>query len=103
MPTKLRASERAEILSHILPVLETGVPWKDPNLHLPVQTIVEAVLSIKGVERVEAPYVRYGITGFDTNGWQWDWWQHFGYQGRRYVLCGHGYYGGHSFHSSDEP
>lgn len=101
MKTQLTPSESEALLPHIRRVLETGEPWRDDQLHHPVEAIVEAVLTIPGMARKEIPDGRYGIEGFDTNGWQWDWWQHFSYGGKEYTLSGSAYYGGHGFHLSD--
>lgn len=30
---------------------------------------------------------------YDTNGWQWDWWQSFTYKDAKFVAEGSGYYG----------
>jgi len=34
---------------------------------------------------------------FETNGWQWDFWQYFKYKGNTYCFGGSGYYGGGTF------
>ena len=101
MKTKLTRIELAALLPNIRRVLATGEPWEDEQLHHPVEAIVAAILSIRGMERKELEDSRYGIAGFDTNGWEWDWWQHFTYGGKEYTLSGSGYYGGHSFCVSD--
>lgn len=101
MKTKLTDAEKAALLPHIKAVLETGQAWEDKSLHHPVEAIVSAILEIEGVARKEIEDGRYGIEGFDTNGWQWDWWQEFSHAGKRYTLSGSGYYGGHAFHLSD--
>ena len=99
MGTQLTESE---LLSHIKHVLATGESWEDEQLHYPVEAIVNAILTIPGIERKDlGSDARYGIEGFDTNGWQWDWWQHFKYGDKEYILSGSGYYGGHAFHLTD--
>lgn len=102
MKYKLTEIETGALLPHIKAVIETGKPWEDENLHHPVEAIAEAILSIPGVKRKALDEASYGIDGFDTNGWQWDWWQHFEHGGKEYVLSGSGYYGGHAFHLADE-
>lgn len=102
MKRKLTDEEMAALLPHIKSVLETEKEWRDENLHYPVEAIVAAILTIEGIERKKLEDARYGIDGFDTNGWQWDWWQHFSYWGKEYVLSGSGYYGGHAFFLKDE-
>lgn len=102
MKTKLTETESAALLPKIKRVLETGEAWEDEQLHHPVEAIVDAILTIPGMARKDlGEDARYGIEGFDTNGWQWDWWQHFTCQGKEYTLSGSGYYGGHTFHLSD--
>jgi hypothetical protein len=44
-----------------------------------------------------------GMDGFSTNGWEWDWWQEFEHDGKRYTLSGSGFLGGHEFGLSDMP
>ena len=102
MKTQLTPEELAALLPHIHNVIKTGEPWEDDSMHHPVEAIVSAVLSIEGMERQELSEPRYGLVGFDTNGWQWDWWQEFRLDGVAYLLRGSGYYGGHEFHRSDE-
>ena len=98
MKTKLTKSESAALLPHIKRVLETGDPWEDENLHHPAGAIIKAVVSIKGMAKKTT---EENSEGFDTNGWQYDWWQHFTHGGNEYTLSGSGYYGGHAFHVSD--
>lgn len=102
MKTKLTDSESADLLPKIRAVLDGGEPWEDEQLHFPVEAIVSAILTIPGVKRAKLEDGQYGVDGFDTNGWQWDWWQNFEHNGKRYVLSGSGYYGGHGFHPADE-
>lgn len=102
MKLKLTETELAALLPEIKQVLLTGKPWEHETLHHPVRAIVSAILTIRGMERAVLEDGDYGIEGFATNGWQWDWWQDFNYQGKRYTLSGSGYYGGHSFQLADE-
>jgi len=102
MKLKLTPVETEALLPHIKTVLDTGERWEDQYLHHPVEAIVAAVLTIPGMERKERDEPQYGIVGFDTNGWQWDWWQDFTHEGKKYTLGGSGYYGGHSFGLADE-
>lgn len=95
MKTKLTKPELVSLLPQIKRVLDTGKPWEDEHLHHPVEAIVNAILSIPGIEEKE--------DGFETNGWQWDWWHRFKYKGKEYTLSGSGYYGGHAFHETDIP
>jgi len=85
------------VIPYIHGVLATGKIWENKSVHLPVEDVVNAVLTISGMERKPIEHARYGIVGFDTNGWQWDWWQHFTYEGKSYILGGSGYYGGLCF------
>lgn len=102
MKTKLTEAESETLLPNIRRVLETGEPWENEQLHHPVEAIVAAILTIPEMERKDlGEDGQYGIEGFDTNGWQWDWWQHFAHGGKEYTLSGSGYYGGHAFHISD--
>jgi hypothetical protein len=98
MKTKLTQSELESFLPNIRFVLERGEGWSDEKLHHPAGAIIDAVLTIKGMAK---NITGEGRKGFDTNGWQWDWWQQFTYEGKDYTLSGSGYYGGHSFHLSD--
>lgn len=102
MKLKLTPTETEALLPHIKTVLDTGERWEDENLHHPVDAIVDAILSIPGMKRKKCADPQYGVDGFDTNGWQWDWWQSFSYEGKDYTLSGSGYYGGHSFGLADE-
>lgn len=102
MKMKLTEEKMDDLIPKIQAVLDTGKSWEDRNMHHPVESVVEAVLSIQGMKRKKLDDQRYGIDGFDTNGWQWDWWQHFTFKGKEYTLSGSGYYGGHAFHLSDD-
>jgi len=96
--TKLTSTEIAQILPDTLAVLSGEKKgWERATLHHPAGAIIDAILEIKGV----AKFKDEESEGFDTNGWQWDWWQEFVYQGKRYTLSGSGHYGGHSFSISD--
>lgn len=99
MKTTLTESEKAELLPNIQRVLETGEPWEDEYMHHPAGAIIEAVLTIEGMAKKETE--EGNGEGFDTNGWQWDWWQSFKHGDKEYTLSGSGYYGGHAFHVSD--
>jgi len=97
MKSKLTKEETAFLIPKIQEVLKTGEEWIDEDLHHPVEAIVGAVLSISGMKRRTSDDPSYGVDGFETNGWQWDWWQQFEYKGKPYTLSGSGYHGGHSF------
>ncbi len=101
MKLHLTEEEKALIVPQVQAVLDGGPDWEAPDMHQPVQAIVAAILDIPGVERQPLDDPEYGIDGFSTNGWQWDWWQHFVFKGRKFTLAGSGYYGGLSFHLSD--
>lgn len=102
MKTKLTQDEKDVLLPHIKGVLNgDDKRWEDKNLHHPAGAIIDAITKIKGVEKKESED-DCGQDGFDTNGWQYDWWQRFSYKGKDYTLSGSGYYGGHSFGPSDE-
>lgn len=100
--SKLTKEQKDIILPHIMSVLDNGVSWEDQSLHFPVDDLVGAILEIEGVTRSVLSDPEYGIDGFETNGWQWDWWQTFEFQGAKYTLRGSGYYGGHSFYLKDD-
>lgn len=99
MKTKLTESELQTLLPHINRVLTTGEPWEDKLMHHPAGAIIDAVLTINGAAKKETE--EGNGEGFDTNGWQYDWWQSFTHGGKEYTLSGSGYYGGHAFHVSD--
>jgi hypothetical protein len=101
MKKYLTPTEKDALMPKIRRVLETGEPWEDDDMHHPVEAIVNAILSIRGMKRKACDEPQYGIDGFETNGWQWDWWQNFTFQGKNYTLSGSGYYGGHGFNLSD--
>lgn len=102
MITKLQQPQVELILPHIKRVLETGNPWEDDSFHYPVMLLVDWILSsIPGLKPKALKDPQYGIEGFETNGWEWDWVQHFTYQGKEYVLSGSGYYGGLAFNLKD--
>lgn len=92
MKTELNTDEMKALLPKIQHVLETGEPWEDEEFHFPAGTIIKAVSSIKGVTEKDR---------FESNGWEWDWWKTFSYNGKEYTLSGSGYYGGHRFGLSD--
>lgn len=94
MKKQLTKSESRSLLPNIQRVLDTGQSWESDDLHYPAGAIIDAVLSINGVSKKEGE-------SFDTNGWQYDWWQHFIFKGEEYTLSGSGYYGGHGFYVSD--
>lgn len=93
--------EKAALRQIIQGVLDTGKPWNDKYVHYPAEEAIKVVLAIKGAKKLKGGEGDDG-EGFSTNGWQWDWWQEFTYQGQNYTLGGSGYYGGHSFNLSDE-
>lgn len=101
MKTKLSKSELDYLLPNISRVLITGDPWEDKTLHHPAGAIITAVASLNGVKKADSNGGE-NSEGFDMNGWQWDWWQQFTHEGKRYTLCGSGYHGGHAFHIADE-
>lgn len=99
MKKQLSEAELESLLTNIRRVLETGKPWEDETLHHPSGAIIDAILTIKGMAKKETE--EGNGEGFDTNGWQYDWWQHFTHGGKEYTLSGSGFYGGHAFHISD--
>ncbi len=101
MENKLTGVTADLFIHHIQRVLETGEKWEDGDLHYPVEKIVNTMLSIPGMKRSEEEG-DYAIEGFSTNGWQWDWWQYFKYNGKKYILSGGGYFGGHAFELESE-
>lgn len=103
MKKELTKTETLALATIFRGVIKTGNNWEYCDLHYPVEAIVNALLSIEGVERPpESDEDQYGEPGFSTNGWQWDWRQKVMHQGKSYTLSGSGYYGGHKFHLSDE-
>lgn len=102
MKLELTESEITELLPKIQAVLNGDGDWEDESAHFPVGAIASAILTIPGVTRAPRRDPEYGIEGFATNGWQWDWWQDFEHEGTRYTLSGSGYYGGHAFFPADE-
>ena len=66
--------------------------WDGSEEHFPMYPLVQAVSEIDGVEEGE----------FESNGWQWDWWQEFIFDGRTFRLYGSGAYGGHGFSEKEE-
>lgn len=100
MKTSLTAIEIQTLISHIESVLKTGKAWEEDEMHHPAGAIIDAVLTIKGMKKDESN--EESNRGFQTNGWQYDWWQQFVYKGNNYTLSGSGYYGGHGFNLSDE-
>lgn len=92
MKRELTAAEKAELLPKIEAVLNGGPEWEDENAHYPAGLIIESIETIDGVEKLD---------NFDSNGWQWDWWQGFTHGGKEYCLAGSGHHGGHAFGPSD--
>ena len=86
MKRELTKEEKDYLIQNIMSVLETGEEWEDEIFHQPVGAIIQALEEIDGVEVDE--------DGFDTNGWQWDWWQRFNYNGKVFALFGSGWNGG---------
>lgn len=99
MKTELTQSEKDSLLPNIRAVLKTGKSWEDKDLHHPAGAIIDSILEISGMAKKETD--EGNGEGFDTNGWQWDWWQHFTHDGKEYTLSGSGYYGGHAFNISN--
>jgi hypothetical protein len=99
MKTKLTEAEKADLLPDIRTVLRTGEPMKRDDLHHPAGAIIDAILEIDGVTKEPT---EDSDEGFDTNGWQFDWWQSFKHGGKTYILSGSGYYGGHQFLVEDD-
>jgi len=100
MKLQLTKEEKKLVVEAVEDVIHKGDAWEDENLHLPAVAIIDAVLSIKGMKK--GPDTDDAREGFVTNGWEWDWWQTFIFAGKSYTLSGSGFYGGHSFHLSDE-
>jgi len=101
MKTILTKSEHSFITTLVEKTIKSGKRWESDDMHHPAGAIIDAVLSIKGMEKQQDPDSSNG-EGFETNGWSYDWWQKFVYKGKYYTLSGSGYYGGHSFGLSDE-
>jgi hypothetical protein len=93
MKSHLTETEKATILPAVLTVLSTKKSWENRDLHYPVDKLVATLVdNIPGLET---------CSDFDTNGWQWDWWQHFTYNGEKFTLSGSGYSGGLSFYLAE--
>lgn len=101
MKLKLTKREKAELLPHIFRVLKTGEKWEAPTMHHPAGAIIAAVLEIPGMKKGETKPEHSCSDGFDTNGWEWDWWQTFIFKGNEYTLSGSGWLGGHAFFVAD--
>lgn len=101
MKLKLTDAEKKEAHSTVAAVFAGGERWETDEIHHPAGAFIEAIEEIPGVTKVENENDT-GRDGFSTNGWEYDWWQRFGYQGKNYILSGSGYYGGHSFGLEDE-
>lgn len=93
MIPKLTQTQRDALYANIKLVLETGKDWDGKATHFPAGAMIDAVSEYPGIDKIE--------DSFETNGWDWDWFQDFEYNGQRYTLCGSGYYGGHSFSRND--
>ncbi len=79
-----------------------GGPDFESDLHFPVGDLIEGVKgAIPGIEEKEDDSDN-GADGFSSNGWQWDWWQRFQYEGKTYILSGSGWHGGTSFSSEED-
>lgn len=100
MKTKLTKQERDLLLPNVAHVLITGEAWESKTLHFPAGAIIDAVLTLNGMAKDTSD--GESNEGFSTNGRQWDWWQKFVHEGKKYTLSGSGYHGGHSFHVADE-
>lgn len=100
MKKTLTAAELNELLPCIFSAIASGKRWEAKQSHYPAGAIIEAVLSIDGMEKDDSD--EDSNDGFTTNGWQYDWWQQFLYRGKPYTLSGSGFYGGHAFSLSDQ-
>ena len=94
MKTELTETELNAVMPHLQRVVETGEPWEDETLHFPAGLIIAAVLKLDGMTKRPRGA---DDDDFETNGWDWDWWQHFLHNGTGYTLHGSGFYGGLSF------
>ncbi len=101
MKLNLTSQEATEIDLAVREVFTTGHRWEAPLLHHPAGALIKTIAKIRGVTKVEQDSDN-GPDGFSTNGWEWDWWQRFGYKGKNYILSGSGHLGGHSFGLEDE-
>lgn len=93
MKLTLTDDEKRQVQDGVRSVLAGEKKWDAPELHFPSMAIIQAVVDIEGI--IE-------IGDFETNGWQWDWWQTFLFDGQKFTLSGSGAYGGHSFFLADE-
>ena len=89
----LTDDEKRQVQDGVRRVLAGEKKWDAPDLHFPSTAIIRAVAEIEGIVDTE---------DFRTNGWQWDWWQDFEFEGTRFTLSGSGAYGGHAFFVADE-
>jgi len=88
-----KVSQPEAIKAHIVRVLDgKAEKWSAEGEHYPAGLLIDVILDIDGLEK-------HG--DIEMNGWQWDWWQKFLYEGNVYTLTGCGYSGGHSFVSGE--
>lgn len=102
MKLTLNDEEKARVLPGIEAVLNgSAKAWEADEEHLPSEALIKAALTLKGLTKDKKADTNCS-DGFDTNGWEWDWCQHFRHGGKSYVLTGSGALGGHSFHHADD-
>jgi len=70
-------------LEGIQKALTVGEDWSTED-SLPVQDVLDILEELGCI---------IDLDSFETNGWQYDWWCNFGYQGFSYTLSGCGHYG----------
>jgi len=87
---KIDENRKKRIQDGISAALESARDWEDSNEHLPAECVRDIILEIPGVISATGPDdMSRSIRGFETNGWQWDWWLY-----RKFVVHGCGWSGG---------
>ena len=82
---------RKDLIYEIMQVVNGERPSCESHLHFPLWSICD-VLEEFGFKQDE----------MDSNGWQFDYWHTFDYQGKSYTVYGSAYYGGFSFYPSEK-
>lgn len=74
-----------EVEELIRSVIDGDVDTVDLSLMVAPSTAFDIIENVLGLEQT---------SDLDTNGWQWDFWQHYeDSEGKKFVLSGSGYYG----------
>lgn len=93
MIRQLSGNQKKHIQNNIRNVLDgRTTEWVAKNEYYPLMALDAAILEIDGVTLIDR----------DTNGWQWDYWQYYEFNGKTFTLSGSGYYGGHAFREKEQ-